>query len=315
MLTMFSTPKAFRGHVGLIQSNAIESWTRLSTDTDVILFGDEPGTADICARLGLTHVPNVATNEFGTPLLSDMFDQVRSRARHAIVCYSNADIIFMRDFYASLAKVREWRPEFLVVGRRCDLDLTKRISFDAETWDAELRDRAQSRGRLQEPSFIDYFAFSRSSIPRMPGFSVGRAGWDNWVVWNTRARNIPVVDVTSCVLAVHQNHDYRHHAGGRKGVWHGPEAARNADLIRTWARMFTIADSNYRLEHVGVRRNLSREYFARRSEIARRRLIDWTRPFRRRTGLRALNRTRLADSGQAAATASGTVDSSSGRDS
>ncbi len=29
-VTIFATPKAFRGHFSVIQRNAIESWTRLS---------------------------------------------------------------------------------------------------------------------------------------------------------------------------------------------------------------------------------------------------------------------------------------------
>ena len=41
MLTIFSTPKPFRGHIGVIQRNAIESWKRIHPDVEIILFGDE----------------------------------------------------------------------------------------------------------------------------------------------------------------------------------------------------------------------------------------------------------------------------------
>jgi len=40
-LTIFATPKAFRGHFDVIQRNAISSWTKLGVD--VILMGDDAG--------------------------------------------------------------------------------------------------------------------------------------------------------------------------------------------------------------------------------------------------------------------------------
>ena len=74
-----------------------------------------------------------------------------------------------------------------------------------------------------------------------------------------------------------------------EGARTGPEAAQNVVIWGTWARMFTIEDANYRLTPRGVRRNLRPAYFARRVEFIRRRLIDWSRPMRRRIALRFLN--------------------------
>lgn len=290
MLTMFSTPKPFVGHFGVIQTNAMESWSRLR-DVEVVLFGDSEGTAEICARLGLKHVPHVQVNEYGTPLLSDLFAQTAKLAPNDIMCFANADIIFMPDFRQALDEVRTWRNNFLVVGRRCDMDVRDPIDFGARDWAAQLRMRAATEGKLQTPEWIDYFAFSRSAFPRIPPFAVGRAGWDNYVLWNARARKVPVVDATLCVHAVHQNHDYSHYFAGQHGVRHGVEATKNTELIGTWSRMFTIADSNYRLTQSGVKRNLTPEYARRRLVITRRRFIDWTRPLRRRLGLRMLNKT------------------------
>ena len=49
MLTLFSTPKPFRGHIAVIQTNAIRSWLELEPACEVILFGDEEGTAEVAA--------------------------------------------------------------------------------------------------------------------------------------------------------------------------------------------------------------------------------------------------------------------------
>jgi len=75
MLTLLSAPKPFRGHIGVIQTNAITSWLRLSPPCEVVLFGDDEGVADAAQRTGARHVPQVARNQYGTPILSDVFDQ------------------------------------------------------------------------------------------------------------------------------------------------------------------------------------------------------------------------------------------------
>lgn len=74
MLTPFSIPKPFRGHIGIIQTNAIQSWTLLRPSCEIILFGNEEGTGYIADRFRILHVPEVESNEYGTPLLNSMFD-------------------------------------------------------------------------------------------------------------------------------------------------------------------------------------------------------------------------------------------------
>ena len=39
-LTIFAMPKAFSGHTGMIQNNAIRSWARLDPKPEILLFGD-----------------------------------------------------------------------------------------------------------------------------------------------------------------------------------------------------------------------------------------------------------------------------------
>jgi hypothetical protein len=41
MLTIFSVPKAFLGHIGVIQRNALVSWMRLGEEVQVILLGND----------------------------------------------------------------------------------------------------------------------------------------------------------------------------------------------------------------------------------------------------------------------------------
>jgi hypothetical protein len=46
MLTIFAIPKPFRGHIGVIQRNAICSWLELRQACEIILLGDDEGTAE-----------------------------------------------------------------------------------------------------------------------------------------------------------------------------------------------------------------------------------------------------------------------------
>jgi len=56
VITIFAMPKPFHGHIEIIQRNAIQSWMRLDPGVELILFGDEHGTAGVCKEFGLRHV-------------------------------------------------------------------------------------------------------------------------------------------------------------------------------------------------------------------------------------------------------------------
>jgi len=44
MITLFSSPRPFRGHFDIIQRNAILSWKSVMPGCEIILFEDEEGT-------------------------------------------------------------------------------------------------------------------------------------------------------------------------------------------------------------------------------------------------------------------------------
>ena len=77
LLTLFTIPKPFRGHIGVIQRNAIASWTRLGEGIDVVLCGSEEGTAEVAKEFGLKHVRALSINHYGTPYVDSAFNAVR----------------------------------------------------------------------------------------------------------------------------------------------------------------------------------------------------------------------------------------------
>src|SRR5467141_3820646 len=109
MLTLFAIPKAFTGHIGIIQRNAIRSWTLLRPQCEIILFGDDEGTADVAEEFGIRHIPQVERNEFGTPLVNDMFEKAQNLGSHELCCFVNSDIILMNDFMEAAQRVAGWK--------------------------------------------------------------------------------------------------------------------------------------------------------------------------------------------------------------
>jgi len=272
MLTIFSIPKPFKGHIGVIQRNAITSWTLLRPRPEIILFGNDEGVAEVALGLGVLHFPQIACNECGTPLLHDVFQKVEVQASHSILCYVNADILLMDDLRRAVERVREWRSQFLIVGQRWDLDICNQLDFGVPEWQGALEQLALKAGRQRPCNWIDYFAFSKGFGQNLVPLAVGRASWDNWLIWHARSIGIPVVDVSKSVIAVHQNHDYSHHPKGAAGVWSGEEAIRNYKLAGGWRHLYSMENATHKLTDRGLERNWRHELILIRREIER----DWS---------------------------------------
>ena len=252
MLTLFSIPKPFAGRIAAIQRNAIESWTRLHPDCEVILCGDDDGVKEAAAKFRTRHIPDVARNEFGTPLLDSVFEKVEREASHLLLCYVNADIILRKDFLAAVQSIPFG--EFLMVGQRWDVDLKEAIDFSADGSQGCLEQLRTRQGVLHPPTGIDYFVFRRGTVGKLPPFAVGRPGWDNWFIYRARSLGLPVVDATQVAMVVHQNHGFDHVHQSVDGTVEGPEAQRNRELIGGWEYFFTIRDATHALTSRGVGR-------------------------------------------------------------
>jgi hypothetical protein len=255
MLTLFAIPKPFRGQSDLIQRNAVASWTRITPRPEVLLFGDEEGTAEVARELGVRHAPEVARNELGTPRLDDLFARAERIATTPLLAYVNADIILSDEFPAAVARAQAALNRFLMVGQRWDLEVDAPIDFNAADWQSTLAGRAHRANALQPPTCIDYFAFTRGFAEGILPLAIGRRAWDNYLVWRAYSRGFAVVDATRVVTAVHQVHDYSHHPGGTRGVWHGPEAQRNFEMIGGWWHRYTIEDSTHILTPARIERS------------------------------------------------------------
>jgi len=245
-ITLFSAPKPFTDpHIAMIQRNAIRSWTILP-DVEIILLGEEEGLAKAAREFGVRHLPNVACNENDTPLISSMIQLARENSNSDLLCIINADMILMPDFVDAAKQVVKLKDKFVLLSQRWDLDVIQPLDF-SEGWSDRLQSSVLGQGSLHRPAGSDFFLFPKSCYQDIPDFAIGRAGWDNWMIYKARREKWPVIDCTPSVMSVHQNHDYSHLPGAKVHYDH-PDSNENIRLAGGQAAIrYTIVDSTHRL--------------------------------------------------------------------
>ncbi|HIK33957.1 MAG TPA: glycosyltransferase [Oscillatoriales cyanobacterium M59_W2019_021] len=264
-LTIFTTTKPFQGHSGMIQRNAIQSWLSLHPKPEVILLGKEEGVEEISRELGLRYISDIDRNEYGTPTISGLFNTAQTLSSNNILIYTNADIIFLSDLIPAIEKVSTQFKDFLIVGQRRNFDIPGLINFTNPNWESGLKKLVLEKEDLHPDCAIDYFIFTKNLWSEIPPFAVGRAAWDIAMVYRALAAGHPVIDATSAIVAVHQNHNYGHLSGGQTQAWKGVEAQRNHVLAggafpkgMGYGGIGYISDATWKLTPTGLIQNTPR---------------------------------------------------------
>jgi hypothetical protein len=284
MLTLLAMPKPFHGHVGVIQCNAIRSWTKLVPRPEIFLFGEEEGTAQIAEELRIGQLRDIQRNEFGTPLLNDLLRRAKEVTSTPLLGYINSDIILLQEFQEAVATIHTRMPRFLGVTHRWEIDLRSELDFEQQP---RLVLSMLPRGASGHHTAIDAFVFNRDMYNDVPPLVIGRAWFDQWLIKDARHRKIPVVDLTRVARAIHQQHEYGHISGGQNVAYGGEEAGRNLDIYGGVPHAFTLLDATHELLHNQTIRKLHfrRKKFKLREWLWRN-FIQRTAGIRHRLGLR-----------------------------
>ena len=267
VITLFSAPKSFNDpHIATIQRNALRSWTLLP-EVEVMVLGQEDGLAEAAGELGIRYIPGVASNSNGTPLISSMFQLVRQNCRSTNLCIINADMMLLDDFVRAAQDAIKLRDQFVLLSQRWDVDITGPVEF-TPGWQGRIRSTVRAQGSLHRPAGSDFFLFPASCYTDVPDFAIGRAGWDNWMIYKARQEKWAVIDGTPSVMIIHQNHDYGH-LPDSKPHYDLPETNENIRLAGGEASIrYTILDSTHCLrEGKLVRPGLSYLRFMRGVEL------------------------------------------------
>jgi hypothetical protein len=245
-LTLFTAPKAFIDpHTSLIQHNALRSWQALGDSVSVVVVGNEEGIGEAAKAYGFSHRPDVRLNKLGTPLISSIFELARQQNDSPFLAYVNADILLFPEILDVIRNVASQAEQFLLIGQRWDLEVTEPLTFEGE-WVPALKSSMHKDGKLHTRTGSDYFIFPRSCFQDIPDFSVGRAGWDNWMIYQARRQGWLAVDCSAELDIIHQEHDYRHLPEG-KPHYRLPETGENIRLAGGRRTIFVLDDASHRL--------------------------------------------------------------------
>lgn len=255
MVTIFSTPKPFKGHEAITQRNALQSWTLLHPEVEILLFGDDEGAREMSEELRIKHIPKIRRSEYGAPFLNYIFEEAQKISKHDLLCYINADMILMSDFARAVGKILDWGKFCLAVGRRWNLDIDGPIDFRDPDWERRLKETAFRYGSQRFENTIDYFMFSRGVYRNMPPLYIARMWWDQWLIWKARREKTAVVDISHAIMAVHQNHSYAHDRDAGAKNRFDEEVKHNFDLIGGWQNLYTMANATHMLTPKGIRCN------------------------------------------------------------
>jgi hypothetical protein len=255
MITIFTTAKSFVGQMRINQINAITSWKQLGPDIDVLLFGHGEGYLEVARDLGLKWIDQVEVSASGTPLITSMFELARQKGCYPTQLYVNCDIILLGNVPEILRSIS--KECFLAIGQRWDIDLEEEIEFSNPNWKTLLQSRVLKSATLHPPLGSDYFLYHGNVWADLPTLVVGRGAYDNYLIYYCRIKGVPVIDLTEMMMAIHQNHDYRHHPNGYQGVFYGPDAEINSqDLDKNY--FFTPVEADFRIITGKMRHNYCR---------------------------------------------------------
>jgi hypothetical protein len=255
LITLFTSPKPFTNpHIAMIQRNAIRSWQALGKSVEILLIGEEDAITENAHILGVRHISEIKKNAYGTPLISSLFQTARDQNDSPMLAYVNADILLFQDFVSTAQQVMTEVPKFLLIGQRWDLDVRSELLF-SDGWQSRLHQECETRGRLHKPMGSDYFIFPRQCFEFIPDFAIGRAGWDNWMIYESRQRGWKTIDTTGSIHIIHQEHDYSHLPGGQPH-YQLPETDENVRLAGGKRNIFTLADANWVIKNGNVSKKI-----------------------------------------------------------
>jgi hypothetical protein len=275
MITLFTSTKPFQGAADIPQRNTISCWRRLEPSCEVLLIGEEKGSAEAAREFGARLIPDVERNEFGTPLLRSIISVAEANASFPILCYANADILFTNRLIQAAKEVSKRRKLYLMFGRRWDTDLRERFDFKPPDWGDRLEAFAKAHGNPGIKSALDYFLFPKGAwggargLGEIPPVAIGRPAWDNWIVFWALARRMDTINSSDFVTAIHQNHDYSFYPQGREGIQKGEEGRRQFAMLSYERYLYGTPDATHRIRPDGrIVRAFSLDILRRRLKTA-----------------------------------------------
>jgi|GEM_PF-1344892 len=251
-VTFFSLPRPMTPPFDRIQYNAVWSWTQIP-GARVVLFGDEEGIDQLLAiSPAITHVPTIARNHNGTPLVNSLIQQIGQVTDDPWIAFINTDIVVSPGMGQAIYQVQsQLSAPYVLMCRRWDTDTPFVIPTDDPQWFETISAQVGDNKTLYGKNGIDFMMYPQGLYDAMPPFSIGWPGasYDNWMVWEARRQRVPVIELTDQVVMFHQNHPVqkRNHAPEKM-----KERAINHAYMGGYGYYYDMRDATHRLTELGT---------------------------------------------------------------
>ena len=237
ILTLFTTCPNFQDKRHIYE-NTITNWHLLSPDVIPILFTDDhPSDPKGIAYIGLACLTNTCNESRWHSCITTHVPDGPEEILHYILWLCKlckfdrnlTDILRSLQTYAYGGHI----DKLLVVGRRRNWSVEKGVNLAK----LSMVGHYMKNSSLYISDAQDYFLTTRHPWTCIPDFVVGRIGYDNWLVVAALVNQIPVVDATETVTALHQT--------GEDGNLAGWQAMSERHINKDISRRF-----DYTLGHV-----------------------------------------------------------------
>ncbi|MBL4838085.1 MAG: hypothetical protein JKY34_10955 [Kordiimonadaceae bacterium] len=227
-IQFFTTCKPFEGEAGLHQRNGLLTWKALGLD--VLLLGDDAGTNAVAADLRFRHVPTIPLTDKNIPTISGLFETAENESTSPSLAYVNSDILMKPELapvFQAVADLQKTGP-FLVTARRRNIPVGEVLEL--HSCENRINTLDQQYGSWDQPNAIDMFLFSRGLFDHIPDFAIGRASWDNWLLWKAQDRGAKIIDVSLDAALLHPIHGYASSGSQWGQLMHSSAAQKNREI-------------------------------------------------------------------------------------
>ncbi|CAH1788226.1 unnamed protein product, partial [Owenia fusiformis] len=278
--TTFSENEEMRFQV---QNNTLLNWNYIKSNlkTNIVVYSNSTEHAENCKTFDCDISPLIPQLTISKrPMLREMFLDMEKRYASKFYGYCNGDILFngkeLKNTFEAILNFAEQNfiNGYLILGSRHQVNFQhfrdgkrefKKINIGDENEIMELTKTENSFIDKHRGAY-DFFFARKSGFPwaEIPPFVVSQAGFDSWMMIYANKMEIPVIDVTNTLTAVHQygavkqqeNQFYINtHSHNHAVFWSSLLRANSSMFVATCALYKTIYDQG----QVKVVQNMERD--------------------------------------------------------
>jgi len=207
-VVIFATFKPFLDEFVTEQLNALHSWKALRCKPKIVILGDDYGTKQVCKNENVIHHETLLKNEYGTPLVDDIFKQGWNYATDDDICiFINGDIILTNSLCDGLDRFVIENPNYnkqtyMLTSIRYDWFNFRSIDFSDPSWEEKIN--LDMKGEFALPTGIDLFIHRKNTIKNIPKSGIAKFAYDSWILGYAIYNFDITIDTTLVIKIYHQ---------------------------------------------------------------------------------------------------------------